>query len=74
MKVIFQCYYSMQVFHLDLEKKEISRRNKILVFIPVSLSRKLHLKNGNVDGELTETRLDEDENSSITMYCYEKKE
>ncbi len=35
-------------------------------WIPVSLSKKVHLKNGNVDGELTETRLDEEEDSAIT--------
>jgi len=36
-----------------------------MILIPVSLSRKLHLKNGNVVGELTETRLDEEDDSSM---------
>ncbi len=37
-----------------------------MILIPVSLSRKLHLKNGNVVGKLTETRLDEEEDSVMT--------
>lgn len=30
-----------------------------IIVIPVSFSRKVHLKNGNVVGELTETKLDD---------------
>lgn len=30
-----------------------------IIVIPVSFSRKVHLKNGNVLGELTETKLDD---------------
>jgi hypothetical protein len=36
-----------------------------MILIPVSLSRKVHLKNGNVVGEFTETRLDDEVDSAI---------
>jgi hypothetical protein len=56
----------MLVFHSDLENKIFRSINDIeMMLIPVSLSRKVHLKNGNVDGELTETRLDDEEDSAM---------
>ncbi len=42
-----------------------------MILIPVSLSRKVHLKNGNVVGELIETRLDDEVDSAI-IYCIKR--
>ncbi len=47
------------------------------MLVPVSLSKKLHLKKGNVDGELTETRLDdgdaEEQDSAIANKMCQRK-
>jgi len=37
------------------------------MLIPVSLSKKLHLKNGNFEAKFTETRLDEEDVDSAII-------